>query len=80
MTTTLAVAIVLAVIVGIFLRSVFHALGLIGLVTGFYLLTCYAFDISPRALLNDTVHAARSVSHEARHEYRAHRSEIEEWL
>lgn len=78
MTSMLITFLVAAVIVGIFLRSALHALGLVALVLGLFFISCYAFDVSPRAILSDGVR-------EAHHEYRAlhvpaHKREIREWL
>lgn len=73
MISMLAVALVVALIAGIFLRSALHALFLIGLVLGSFALCCYAFRASPRAVLFDGVHTAQAMS---RHEYRTHRREV----
>jgi len=80
MISMLATALVVALIAGIFLRSAAHAILLMGLVIGAFLLSCYAFDVSPRVLLHDTVGMAHDVEHEARREYRAHRNQIKELL
>jgi hypothetical protein len=73
MISMLATALVVALIAGIFLRSAFHALLLVGLVLGVFALSCYAFRADPRVILFDGVHAAR-------HEYRTHRREIHKWI
>ncbi len=73
---SLAAALVIAVIAGIFLRSIIHAALLVGIVVFAFLLSCYAFDISPRVLLFDANDAVHAVEHEARHEYRLRRQEI----
>lgn len=73
MIAMLVTGLLVAIIAGIFLRNALHALLLIGLVLGVFFISCYAFDVSPRVILVDGVHAAR-------HEYRAHRREIKAWL
>jgi excisionase family DNA binding protein len=70
-------ALLVAVIAGIFLRSALHALLLVGLVIGVFFVSCYAFNISPRVILVEGVHAMR---HEARSVVHAHKREIREWL
>lgn len=69
----LIVFVLAAVIAGILLRSALSAVLLIGLVAGIYVLSCYAFDASPRALLSEGVH-------QTKHVYRAHQREIRQWL
>jgi hypothetical protein len=69
----LVTGLLVAIIAGIFLRSALSALMLVGLVLGVFVLSCYAFDVSPRVILVDGIHAAN-------HEYRVHRREIREWL
>lgn len=73
MISMLATALVVALIAGIFLRSAFHALMLIGLVIGAFWLCCYAFRADPQVILFDGVHAAK-------HEYSTHRREIHKWI
>lgn len=73
MITTFVVCLLGAIIAGIFLRSAIHALLLVCFVLGVFVLSCYAFRISPRAVLSDG-------THHVQHAYRAHRREINELL
>ena len=73
MITTFVVCLLFAVITGIFLRSAIHALLLVCFVLGVFVLSCYAFRVSPRAVLSDGTHGIR-------HEYRVHKHELREYL
>ena len=73
MITTFTVCLLIAVIAGIFLRSMLHAFLLIAFVLGVFVLSCYAFRVSPRAVLSDG-------SRGARHELKMHRHELRELL
>jgi hypothetical protein len=73
MITTFVVCLLFALIAGIFFRSAIHALLLVCFVLGVFVLSCYAFRVSPRAVLSDG-------SHGIRHEYRTHKREIKEWM
>lgn len=73
----LVIFVLAALIVGVILRSVLHAALLVGLIAGLYVLCCYAFDASPRALLSQGVHQAK---HEYRTRVQPHERKIREWL
>jgi hypothetical protein len=73
MIATFAVCLLIAVVAGIFLRSIIHAFLLVAFVCGVFVFSCWVFRVSPRAILSDGTRGAR-------HEYKVHRHEIKELL